>query len=183
MSTFCTKCGFGNEAQAKFCGGCGAVMPGAGAAAAPAAVAAGGGRYAGFWIRTLAAIIDSMLLQLVTLVAAVPLLLIGLAASGDEDSALAAALIGVFYLLSLVLNWLWFTLSESSKWQASPGKKILGLKVTDEQGARIGFGKANGRYWSKLLSGMLFLAGFLMVGFTERKQGLHDKLAGTLVSR
>lgn len=58
---------------------------------------------------------------------------------------------------------------------------MVGLKVTDENGARIGFGKANGRYWSKILSALILFIGFVMVAFTEKKQGLHDKIAGTLV--
>jgi len=58
---------------------------------------------------------------------------------------------------------------------------MVGLKVTDENGERIGFGKANVRYWSKFLSFLILYVGFVMVAFTEKKQGLHDKIAGTLV--
>ena len=54
------------------------------------------------------------------------------------------------------------------------------LKVTDERGQRIGFGQANARHWSKLLSAVMAI-GFIMVGLTRKKQGLHDKIAGTLV--
>ena len=82
-----------------------------------------------------------------------------------------------------MINWLYFTLLESSSWQATLGKKALGLYVTDERWQRLSFGRANGRYWSKLISVLVLGIGFLMVGFTERKQGLHDKIAGTLVSR
>jgi len=59
---------------------------------------------------------------------------------------------------------------------------MLGIKVVDEQGQRIGFGRANGRYWSKVLSGLLLGIGFLMVAFTDLKQGLHDKITDTLVA-
>ena len=78
---------------------------------------------------------------------------------------------------------LYFTLCESSTWQATLGKRMLSLRVTDLHGRRIGFGQANGRYWSKIISGLLLFMGFLMVGFDRKKQGLHDKLAGTLVVR
>ena len=60
-------------------------------------------------------------------------------------------------------------------------KKALGLSVTDLSGNRIGFGRATGRYFAKILSGLILLIGFIMVAFTQRKQGLHDMLAGTLV--
>ena len=73
-------------------------------------------------------------------------------------------------------------MSESSGWQATPGKKLLSLVVTDMEGARIGFGKANVRFWSKIVSGF-FMIGYIMVAFTERSQGLHDMIAGTLVLR
>ena len=60
---------------------------------------------------------------------------------------------------------------------------MLGLRVTDLNGNRIGFGKATGRYFGKILSGMICFIGFIMVAFTEQQQGLHDMLAGTLVVR
>lgn len=72
---------------------------------------------------------------------------------------------------------------ESSAWQATLGKKILGLKVTDLAGNRISFARASGRFFGKILSGMILGIGFLMAGFTERKQALHDILAGCLVLR
>ena len=84
-------------------------------------------------------------------------------------------------MIGFLVGWLWFTIPESSKWQATVGKKMLGLKVTDENGERIGFGRANARYWSKIISFLVLCVGYLMVAFTERKQGLHDKIAGTLV--
>ena len=52
---------------------------------------------------------------------------------------------------------------------------MLGLYVTNEHGRQLGFGQANGRYWSKIISGLVVGVGFLMIGWTQRKQGLHDK--------
>ena len=57
----------------------------------------------------------------------------------------------------------------------------MGIIVTDLEGRRIGFGKATGRHFAKILSALILGIGFLMVAFTQRKQGLHDILAGTLV--
>jgi len=72
---------------------------------------------------------------------------------------------------------------ESSSYQATLGKMIFGMKVTDLNGNRISFERATGRHFAKWLSGLVLCIGYIMVGFTERKQGLHDLLAGTLVRR
>jgi uncharacterized RDD family membrane protein YckC len=86
-------------------------------------------------------------------------------------------------LLALMLGWIYYASMESSSWQATLGKKILGLKVTDLSGNRITFARASGRFFGKILSGMILGIGFLMAGFTARKQALHDILAGCLVLR
>jgi uncharacterized RDD family membrane protein YckC len=86
-------------------------------------------------------------------------------------------------LLALMLSWIYYASMESSTWQATLGKKILGLKVTDLVGNRISFARASGRFFGKILSGMILGIGFLMAGFTARKQALHDILAGCLVLR
>jgi uncharacterized RDD family membrane protein YckC len=62
-------------------------------------------------------------------------------------------------------------------------KKALGLKVVDETGDRISFGRAAGRYFAMILSGLILVFGFMMIGWTHRKQGLHDVLAGTFTVR
>jgi uncharacterized RDD family membrane protein YckC len=82
-----------------------------------------------------------------------------------------------------IVQWLYDALTTSSSWQATVGKKVLRLKVTDEAGNRISFGRATGRFFGKLLSGMIMNIGFIMIAFTERKQGLHDMIAGTRVIR
>ena len=70
---------------------------------------------------------------------------------------------------------------ESSVRQATTGKGILGLRVTDLDGNRITFLRAAIRDLAKIISAFILLIGFIMVAFTERKQGLHDMIAGTLV--
>jgi uncharacterized RDD family membrane protein YckC len=72
---------------------------------------------------------------------------------------------------------------ESSAKQATVGKMALGIIVTDLDGRRIGFGRATGRYFAKILSALTLGIGFLMAGFTERKQALHDMVASCLVIR
>jgi uncharacterized RDD family membrane protein YckC len=95
-------------------------------------------------------------------------------------------LMGAFIRLAfirMVLNWLYYALLESSTWQATLGKKALGLEVTDVEGRRISFGRASGRFFAKIISALILFIGFIMAGFTEKKQALHDIIAGTLVIR
>ena len=138
-----------------------------------AAMAGTTSMYAGFWRRFAAAILDGLILGVVTL----PL---NLAFGGDDGYTAASS--GV-QSISTVLGWLYYALMESSAKQATLGKMALGIIVTDMEGRRIGFGKATGRYFAKILSALILGIGFLMIAFTQRKQGLHDILAGTLVIR
>ena len=80
-------------------------------------------------------------------------------------------------------TWLYYTLMESSRYQATLGKMVLGIQVTDLEGNRISLARANGRYFGKVLSKMVLYIGFIMAAFTEKKQALHDVIAGCLVVR
>ncbi|HYH01033.1 MAG TPA: RDD family protein [Terriglobales bacterium] len=141
--------------------------------------------YGGFWIRVVAALIDSA----VTGVVLFPLmfLVIGLsAAAGGAAPRAASEALGAVMLLVLLplmvgVPWVYSAAMESSKYQGTLGKMALGLKVTDGYGNRISFGRATGRHFAKIISGMILNIGYIMVGLTERKQGLHDMLASTLV--
>jgi len=84
---------------------------------------------------------------------------------------------------SLCGYWIYEAAMESSAKQATVGKMVLGLKVTDLEGHRISFARATGRHFAKLISAMILLIGYIMAGFNERKQALHDMIAGTLVVR
>lgn len=207
---FCNKCGTLNTVGAQFCSQCGAStnpaagatpMPGAanppppanpyppvaaypGAMPYPVAAPLGGVRYGGFWIRFVAAIIDGIIVQVVVM----PLSFVAGAVTGAAGvmggipraglpilGGLIGAVIGMFGA------WLYEALMESSSRQATVGKMVFGMKVTDLYGNRISFGRATGRHFGKWISAMILCIGFIMVGLTERKQGLHDMLAGTLV--
>ena len=85
-------------------------------------------------------------------------------------------------ILDIVGIWLYFALQESSARQATVGKRAMNIHVTDLLGRRISFGQATGRHFSKILSSILAI-GYIMVAFTEKKQGLHDLIASTLVLR
>ena len=131
--------------------------------------------YAGFWRRVVAALLDGLVLGIVT----VPL---NLALGGGNDfGSDSMAYSPAASSIGTVLGWLYYALMESSGKQATLGKMAMGIMVTDLEGRRIGFGKATGRHFAKILSALILLIGFLMVAFTARKQGLHDILAGTLV--
>jgi uncharacterized RDD family membrane protein YckC len=84
-------------------------------------------------------------------------------------------------IITQVVAWIYEAWMTSSDRQATVGKIAVGLKVTDLNGQRISFARATGRHFAKILSAMILMIGFIMVAFTERKQGLHDLLAGTLV--
>lgn len=204
---FCNKCGAQNSAGAQFCSRCGSpTTPGPGTFPSPAPVsspnftpaypipvapyatvppvAAVG--YGGFWIRVVAAIIDAVILRIV--VAPISMIFggVGLAGSmmGRVPHIPLAILGGGLTLVFLVFgSWLYEAFMESSSYQATLGKMIFGMKVTDLNGNRISFERATGRHFAKWLSAMIFCIGYIMVGFTDRKQGLHDLLAGTLVLR
>lgn len=97
---------------------------------------------------------------------------------------LALPMVGLWYFSGLIsFAWLYFALQESSKWQATVGKRALGIKVVGLDGKRISFGRATVRHFSKMLSRMILMIGFLMVIWTKKKQGLHDMIASTLVVR
>lgn len=135
--------------------------------------------YGGFWLRLVAYVIDGVILNIVGLVVG---MISGVAMSVAQYSE-AVALGGAIstMVLSLLIGWLYSAVLESSEWQGTVGKKALGLVVTDEQGYRIGFGRATVRYFGKILSSLILMIGFFMIGWTQRKQGLHDFIAGTLV--
>lgn len=128
--------------------------------------------YAGFWRRFAAWFLDGLILTAVT----VPFSL-----QFGVDAAAEAARASAVGTISTVVGWLYFALMESSAKQATVGKMALGIIVTDLDGRRIGFGRATGRYFAKILSVLTLGIGFLLAGLTERKQALHDMVASCYV--
>ena len=142
--------------------------------------------YAGFWRRATAMTLDSVLLGIIQAVVNIVMIaMIGAAsvAGGEPDDAATVGIVGVIGLLTFVAMWLYFSLMESSAKQATLGKMLVGIVVTDTDGNRISFGKASGRYFGKIVSSIILMIGYLMAAFTERKQALHDIMAGCLVIR
>ena len=154
--------------------------------------------YAGFWLRVVAYLLDGFILGVpVAIIIVIVILSSGFSSflhnfpnppeppDPGEGFGIALAIgIGIFVLLAIVGSWLYYACFESSSWQATPGKKVLNLAVTDLTGSRITFGRATGRFFAKLISRMIPLGiGFILAGITERKQALHDMIASTLVLR
>ncbi len=126
--------------------------------------------YAGFWKRFAAWIIDAIILTVIN----VPI------------SFLLTLFLGpwqfmVSWLVTFTLSLTYYAFQESSVQQATLGKRALGIVVTDMDGNRISFGRAVGRELAKYISALTLGIGYLIIGFTEKKQGLHDLIVGCLV--
>ncbi|HYU35068.1 MAG TPA: protein kinase [Thermoanaerobaculia bacterium] len=128
--------------------------------------------YASFGARLGALIVDQVLLMIVGL-----LVLLLVLSQNSADSLSENGWLVVYYAFS----WIYFAGFESSARRGTPGKRMLGLRVTDLNGQRIGFGRATGRYFGKFFSMVILYIGFLMMIGDSRKQTLHDKMAGCLV--
>jgi uncharacterized RDD family membrane protein YckC len=145
-------------------------------------------QHAGFWLRFVAYLIDSLIVGAGTVAVYIVFGIVGAlldnaagsSSSRGVGSSIASALA---YAIAVAGGWLYFSLQESSARQATLGKRAISIKVTDLEGRRVSFGRATARYFSKILSGLICDVGFIMAGFTARKQGLHDMIASTLVVR
>jgi uncharacterized RDD family membrane protein YckC len=202
---FCPKCGKETDASGKFCQWCGSDID----AVAPKAVmktepeeeeeeeTSLTGNYAGLGRRFFAFIIDAIILFIFIAVAATFFNLVqglryfyyltvqrapiyALTEAGTADAAITpiVASLGVLFI---IIPWLYFAGFECSRGQATPGKTLLRMKVTDREGDRISFARATLRHFVKFISTLIIFIGFIMIGFTKKRQGLHDRIAGCLV--
>jgi uncharacterized RDD family membrane protein YckC len=151
--------------------------------------------YAGFWLRFLAYVIDNIVLGVIFGVMA----LLAIAAigvdyframvqglqdgNGEFPVAFVSAIL-IAVLLTAVVSWIYHAWMESSQYQGTLGKMALGLIVTDLNDQPVTFGRASGRFFAKIITGLIPLGiGYIMAGFTEKKQALHDMIASCLVLR
>jgi uncharacterized RDD family membrane protein YckC/Tfp pilus assembly major pilin PilA len=132
--------------------------------------------YGGFWVRLAAHFVDGLIIWIISFVLVLVVFLLAPQASGEIANNLAAVVL-------VIGGQLYHAYFVSSASMATPGKRLCGLYVTDIEGHRLGFGHALGRNLAAFFSYLTLYIGFIMAGFTERKQALHDKLAGTLVHR
>jgi uncharacterized RDD family membrane protein YckC len=205
---FCSKCGIRVEEGNRFCQACGHEV---GAPIIPvpwtpeitppvpvgfSAQAASLQSFGSFWARFTAYTIDGLIVGVPSFIALIAALIFfgGFGAlihqAQPDPNAVRAWMFAVFplfglgMLLILVLHWLYFAGMESSAKQATIGKSLMSLQVADANGLRLSFGHATGRFFAKLVSGLIpFMIGYIMAAFTAKKQALHDLIAGTLVLR
>ena len=145
-------------------------------------------QYAGFWRRFAASIIDSLVLCVAgggAYYAAICIMLMVFAAIGfsdqKSDQVGGEAASWILLVLLVIAPWLYFSAMESSSKQGTLGKIALGIAVTDTQGNRISFCRATKRHLGKIISAMVFFAGFIMAATMEKKQALHDIMTDCLV--
>jgi uncharacterized RDD family membrane protein YckC len=151
--------------------------------------------YAGFWLRFLAYIIDNIVLGVIFgVVALLAIAAIGVDyframvqglqdGNGEFPVAFVSAIL-IAVLLTAVVSWIYHAWMESSQYQGTLGKMALGLIVTDLNDQPVTFGRASGRFFAKIITGLIPLGiGYIMAGFTEKKQALHDMIASCLVLR
>ena len=139
--------------------------------------------YAGFWLRLAAALVDSLAMFIPFCTVMFVVIVIIRLVSATERSDPAVLMLAIIPPVIILAAALYFALMESSPWQATLGKKVVGLYVTDIEGRRLSTGRAIGRTFAKLLSSMTAGIGYLLCGFTEKKQALHDMVAKCLVLR
>ncbi len=187
---FCPACGRRNVEGSRFCQGCGAnfseiAVEGSVSQNATSQCLI---QYAGFWRRCAAVSIDGIILAVAgTNIGG----LFGVTDGGYwctvngfkfiGDINMNMGNINMENILSILIAWIYYAAMESSPLQGTLGKKAIGIKVTDLNFERISFARATGRHFGKIISSVILLIGFIMAGFTEKKQALHDKIASCLV--
>jgi len=147
-------------------------------------------RYAGFWIRFVARLIDGVLLFIVSLIISIPFAAVmGGAAmitpSNDPATALAAlpaimAMLGIRTLINIVIAVAYEGYFVSTR-GGTLGKLALGLKIIKADGSGVSVGLAVGRYFAQMLSSLILFIGYIMAGFDPEKRSLHDRICDTRV--
>jgi uncharacterized RDD family membrane protein YckC len=196
----CPKCGRETDTLGKFCQWCGEDI-----VAVPATIIATSeeeecpdiGVYAGLGRRLVAFVVDFILILLFDLVAAFVLGLtrgvqnlyfwtiqhapVSSLTTEGTSTALYGSIIASYGVLLIVIPWLYFAGFESSRSQATPGKLLMRVVVTDLEGNKPTFARVTLRHFAKFISTLVIFLGFLMIGLTRNHQGLHDRIAGCLV--
>lgn len=162
----CPKCGAENPEGARFCSGCGLSFE-------PV--------YAGFWRRFLATIIDGIILGILYgIISKIFVSNVVVSPESGNFIDLSGNLLTI-NLITAIIFLIYYSAFESSRLQATPGKRVLSLVVTKADGQPISFFQALVRNFCKYISAIILFIGFLMAAFTAKKQALHDLIAGTLV--
>ncbi len=157
---FCPRCGKENDDRARYCQACGNGLQPAITPSPTTGVAS----YAAFWERFVAQVIDVVILSVAT-------------------GTVFTATFGAGMAVGFFAPWLYEAFMTSSEWQATVGKRVMSIVVTDLNGNRMSFARATGRHFAKYISVFLLGIGFIIAAFTAKKQALHDMIAETLVMK
>jgi uncharacterized RDD family membrane protein YckC len=197
---FCPKCGKETDASGKFCQWCGADIESLQLRPVATPEEDEGpdvGVYAGLGRRLIAFIVDIILILLADLIIAgifglfrgfqnlyfyafQGVSVTDLTTEGSM-TALIGSIIAAYGLTLVIIPWIYYAGFESSRSQATPGKVLMSLVVTDLEGNKPSFARTTLRFFGKYISTLIIFLGFVMIGFTKKHQGLHDKIAGCLV--
>jgi uncharacterized RDD family membrane protein YckC len=199
---FCPKCGKETDASGKFCQWCGADIGSVPTPVSPAVIheevdGPDIGVYAGLGRRFVAFIVDIIIILLFDVVAIAVLGMTRgiqnayfyfiqhvpveqLTTEGTRNAMLGSVL-AAYGIALVVIPWIYHAGFESSRSQATPGKLLMGIVVTDMAGNKPTLARVTLRHFAKFISALIFFIGFLMIGLTKKRQGLHDKIAGCLV--
>ena len=141
--------------------------------------------YAGFWLRACAFAVDTFILSFffAILASAYPTQLMIFPDPNSQSLLAIPRVTFTGFILLFVIMWAYYAFFETSSWQATPGKRVFRLYVTDLAGGKITLQRSTIRYFGRKISEVTFLVGYFIAGFTEKKQALHDILAGCLVLR
>jgi uncharacterized RDD family membrane protein YckC len=145
--------------------------------------------FGGFWIRLAAYIVDALILMIPGMVMLVAIYGFMGVSLGEQAFNMDGTVNPQAQLASMISNvsgffigWM-YTVFFLMRYGATPGKLAMGLRVVNEDGMYLSFGRATGRYFAEILSGVLCLIGYIMIGFHQQKRGLHDLIAATYVVR
>jgi len=197
---FCPKCGKETDASGKFCQWCGADIGSIPASPVVTPEEEEGpdiGVYAGLGRRLVAFVVDIIIILLFDIVAMTVLGLtrgiqnsyfyfvqrvaVDTLTTDGTTAALYGSILAAYGIVLVVIPWLYFAGFESSRSQATPGKLLMHIVVTDMTGNKPTFARVTLRHFAKFVSALILFIGFLMIGLTKKRQGLHDAIAGCLV--
>jgi len=200
MGMLCPKCGRETDTLGKFCQWCGEDIvtdPETPVAIIEEVEVPDVGVYAGLGRRLVAFVVDFVLILLFDLVAAFVLGLtrgvqnlyfyavqhVPVSSLTPEGTSIAlfGSIIASYGVLLIIIPWFYFAGFESSRSQATPGKLLMRIVVTDLEGNKPSFARVTLRHFAKIISALVLFLGFLMIGLTRNRQGLHDRIAGCLV--
>jgi uncharacterized RDD family membrane protein YckC len=139
-------------------------------------------RYAGFWIRFAAKFVDGIIMSVLVVVPMIAIMAsMGMFERSSEEPSEAEIIVQLVFQIVYVAVYGAYSIFFVGTYGATPGKMVCKIKVVDETAAKIGYGRATGRFFAEFLSGLLCYIGYIMVAFDEEKRALHDRICHTRV--